>query len=151
MLCLCVRVIFRFANQRNFFWQGTSSEQDNRFFNKEKKLLKSLKYAPNLNQKVCLPSHSLDLRSRFEHLSLASFHSRSAQVDMSKVNLDVVKPWITNRVTELLGTEDEVLVDFVFNMLESEQVMCIAPGMSHGRFISLFFPVLFLTLPVGKR
>ena len=45
---------------------------------------------------------------------------------MSKVNLDVIKPWITNRVTELLGTEDEVLVDFVFNMMESEQVLFLA-------------------------
>ncbi len=32
--------------------QGTSSEQDARFYNKEKKLKKSLKYPPNIGVKV---------------------------------------------------------------------------------------------------
>ncbi len=41
---------------------------------------------------------------------------------MEKVNLDVMKPWITTRVTELLGFEDDVVIDFVFNMLENQQV-----------------------------
>ena len=40
------------------------------------------------------------------------------QVDMSKVNVDTVKPWIAQRVTELLGIEDDVLVEFVYNQLE---------------------------------
>ena len=42
---------------------------------------------------------------------------------MTKVNLDVIKPWVTNRVTELLGIEDEVLIEYIFNMLESEKVI----------------------------
>lgn len=37
---------------------------------------------------------------------------------MSKVNLDTIKPWITQRVTELLGIEDDVVVEFIFNQLE---------------------------------
>ncbi len=41
---------------------------------------------------------------------------------MGKVNLDVIKPWITSRVTELLGFEDDVVIDFVFNLLENNQV-----------------------------
>ena len=41
------------------------------------------------------------------------------QVDMAKVNLDVIKPWITTRVTELLGFDDDVVVEFVFNLLEN--------------------------------
>lgn len=44
------------------------------------------------------------------------------QVDMEKVNLDTIKPWITKRVTELLGTEDDVLLEFIVNMLEKEKV-----------------------------
>ncbi len=32
--------------------QGTSSDQDARFYNKEKKLKKSLKYPPNIGIKV---------------------------------------------------------------------------------------------------
>lgn len=44
------------------------------------------------------------------------------QVDMTKVNLEVIKPWITQRVTEILGFEDDVVIEFIFNQLE-EKVM----------------------------
>lgn len=37
---------------------------------------------------------------------------------MSKVNVDTIKPWIAQRITELLGIEDDVLVEFVYNQLE---------------------------------
>lgn len=42
---------------------------------------------------------------------------------MSKVNLDVIKPWIVKRVTELLGFEDDVVTEMCFNLLENEQVI----------------------------
>ena len=41
---------------------------------------------------------------------------------MSKVSLDTIKPWIAQRVTQLLGIEDDVVVEFIFNMLESNRV-----------------------------
>lgn len=42
---------------------------------------------------------------------------------MEKVNLDVIKPWIQKRITELLGgIEDEVLIAYVFELLESSRV-----------------------------
>ena len=41
---------------------------------------------------------------------------------MEKVNLDVVKPWITKKLIEILGFEDDVVMQYVFNMLESEKV-----------------------------
>lgn len=41
-----------------------------------------------------------------------------SQVDTTKVNLEVLKPWITKRVTEILGFEDDVVIDFIFNQLE---------------------------------
>ena len=40
------------------------------------------------------------------------------QVDMTKVNLDTIKPWVTRRITELLGFEDDVVIEFIFNQLE---------------------------------
>ena len=46
------------------------------------------------------------------------------KIDMSKVKLDVLKPWITKRINELLKMEDDVVVEFVFNQLE-EKVECI--------------------------
>lgn len=44
------------------------------------------------------------------------------QVDMEKVNMDVIKPWITKKLIEILGFEDDVVMQYVFNMLESEKV-----------------------------
>ncbi|KAL3850644.1 hypothetical protein ACJIZ3_012526 [Penstemon smallii] len=73
---------------------GTSADQDTRFSNKQAKLLKSQKFAPEL-----------------ENL-----------VDMTKVKLDVMKPWIAKRVTELIGFEDEVLINFIYGLLEGKAV-----------------------------
>ena len=62
-----------------------------------KKLMKTMKFAPNLDQKV----------------------------DMEKVNLDTVKPWVVNRITSLLGFEDDVVTEFIFNLLENEKVRIV--------------------------
>ena len=42
------------------------------------------------------------------------------KVDMTKVNLDIMRPWITKRVTELLGFEDEVVIEMIVSMLEEK-------------------------------
>lgn len=39
---------------------------------------------------------------------------------MSMVKVDVLKPWITKRVGELLGMEDDVVVEYIFNQLETK-------------------------------
>uniref|UniRef100_A0A0D9VSE5 PWI domain-containing protein n=1 Tax=Leersia perrieri TaxID=77586 RepID=A0A0D9VSE5_9ORYZ len=75
------------------FFRGTSADQDTRFSNKQAKLLKTQKFAAEL-----------------EHL-----------VDMTKVKMDVMKPWIATRVTELLGFEDEVLINFIYGLLEVKE------------------------------
>lgn len=85
------------------FFRGTSTEQDNRFSDKEKKLLKTIKFADNVTKKV----------------------------DMSKVKLETIKPWITTKITELMGgIEDDVLVEYVFNQLEADKV-------THSSFLSV--------------
>nr|GEU34889.1 serine/arginine repetitive matrix protein 1 isoform X1 [Tanacetum cinerariifolium] len=76
------------------FFRGTTADQDTRFSNKHAKLLKSQKFHPEL-----------------EHL-----------VDMTKVKMDVMRPWIAHRVTELLGFEDEVLINFIYGLLEEKVV-----------------------------
>ncbi|CAO3652543.1 unnamed protein product [Cunninghamella echinulata] len=43
------------------------------------------------------------------------------KIDIKKVNLDVMKPWISNRITQILGLEDDVIVDFTFGLLEEEK------------------------------
>ncbi len=34
------------------------------------------------------------------------------------MRVDTLKPWISKRVTQLAGFEDEVLIEYVFNQLE---------------------------------
>jgi serine/arginine repetitive matrix protein 1 len=41
---------------------------------------------------------------------------------MTKVKMDVIRPWIANRVTELLGFEDEVLINFINSLLEKKVI-----------------------------
>ncbi|XP_012556964.2 serine/arginine repetitive matrix protein 1 isoform X1 [Hydra vulgaris] len=76
------------------FFRGTTSEQDSRFADKEKKLMKKMKFDPLLTSKV----------------------------DMEKVNLDTIKPWVQSRITSLLGgIEDEVLIGYIYELLESQR------------------------------
>ncbi len=73
-----------------------SAEQDGRFSDKQKKLLKSMakSFPPEFSTKV----------------------------DLRKVNWDVMKPWIAQRVTELLGIEDDVLIGYVYEQFEGKKV-----------------------------
>jgi len=74
------------------FFRGTSADQDNRFSDKEKKLLKQMKFDESLATKI----------------------------DIKKIKLDVLKPWITERIAQILGMEDDVLVEFIFNQLDTK-------------------------------
>jgi hypothetical protein len=73
---------------------------------------------------------------------------------MSKVKLDVIKPWIAQKITEILGIEDDVVVEFVFNQLEAEKVLfasvlqCCKRFMltSYSGLCSLNFMMLLLFL-----
>lgn len=39
------------------------------------------------------------------------------KVDIRKVNMEVMKKWIAQRITELLGMEDDVTVDFAYELM----------------------------------
>jgi serine/arginine repetitive matrix protein 1 len=39
---------------------------------------------------------------------------------MRKVNIDVIRPWIAKKVTELVGFEDEVVVEYAMGLLEDK-------------------------------
>ncbi|VDK57986.1 unnamed protein product, partial [Anisakis simplex] len=76
------------------FYRGTSFDQDSRFTDKERKLLKQMRFEDALEEKIC----------------------------MSRINLDVLKPWITAKVNEILGMEDDVLIEYVFSQLEEKTI-----------------------------
>jgi serine/arginine repetitive matrix protein 1 len=40
---------------------------------------------------------------------------------MRKVNLSVIRPWIAKKIVELIGIEDEVVVEYAMGLLEDEQ------------------------------
>lgn len=74
------------------FFKGTSTEQDRRFSDKDARLLKSIKFPVEFEQKV----------------------------DMRKVNLQVIRPWVAKRVVELVGFEDEIVVEYAMGLLEDK-------------------------------
>lgn len=47
--------------------------------------------------------------------------ARTSKVDMRKVNLTVIRPWIAKKVVELVGFEDEVVVEYAMGLLEDKQ------------------------------
>jgi len=75
------------------FFRGTSTDQDMRFSDKEKKLLKSTKFPANF----------------------------AVKVNMKKVNIDVIKPWIAQKITDMLSFEDDVLINYIYSLLEEKQ------------------------------
>lgn len=77
-------------------FRGVSAEQDARFGDKEKKLLKAM--AKSFPEEY------------------------KTKVDLLKVNWEAMKPWIANRLTELLGgVEDDVLIGYVYEQLEGKK------------------------------
>jgi hypothetical protein len=94
------------------FFKGTSADQDRRFSDKEVKLLKSMKFPPEFDKKVCLSK----LTTLLSVLCLIL-----SKVDMRKVNLTVIRPWIAKKVVELVGFEDEVVVEYAMGLLEDQQ------------------------------
>ncbi|KAH2989426.1 hypothetical protein KXV25_009285 [Aspergillus fumigatus] len=57
------------------------------------KLLKQTKFPPEFNRKV----------------------------DMKKVNIEVMKKWIAGKISEILGNEDDVVIELCFNLLEGSR------------------------------
>lgn len=39
---------------------------------------------------------------------------------MKKVNIQVIAPWIAKKVTELVGFEDEVVIEYAMGLLEDK-------------------------------
>ncbi|KAJ5299885.1 hypothetical protein N7476_011442 [Penicillium atrosanguineum] len=45
----------------------------------------------------------------------------SRKVDMTKVNIEVMKKWIASRISEILGDEDDIVIELCFNILEGSR------------------------------
>mmetsp|Transcript_133090 Transcript_133090/g.336053 ORF Transcript_133090/g.336053 Transcript_133090/m.336053 type:complete len:206 (-) Transcript_133090:21-638(-) len=84
------------------FFRGTSTDQV-KCVNADQKLVKKLE------KEGRFPTHF------------------SKKVDMSKVSMEVLRPWITRRVTELLGFEDDIVVEFCITQLEEKTEKGVDP------------------------
>ena len=71
--------------------RGISYQQDPFFRNKQKKLYASKTFPPEFATKI----------------------------DMSRISLDSIRPWIERRVTQLLGDEDEIVNEYCVAQLEA--------------------------------
>jgi hypothetical protein len=76
------------------FYRGNASEQSTKFSDKEKKLLRDMKFESCLDK----------------------------EVNLKKIDIDVIKPWITQKITTLLGMEDDVVNEYVFTQLEEKEL-----------------------------
>jgi serine/arginine repetitive matrix protein 1 len=79
-------------------FRGTNVEQDCRWGRAEKKLLQAMEkngtFAAILETKV----------------------------DLKKINIDIMSKWVTERIVQLFGFEDEIVINLIINMLNSPKV-----------------------------
>ncbi|EDR29842.1 serine/arginine regulated nuclear matrix protein, putative [Entamoeba dispar SAW760] len=71
-------------------FKGTSIEQDPHFSDKREKLKKSMTFPENFYQKV----------------------------DFNKVNIEVMRAWITSKIIDILEVDDDILVNTIVGFIE---------------------------------
>ena len=72
------------------FFRGTQLDQNVKFQDKNKKLIKEWTWPKIFDEKV----------------------------DLKKVNLKPINKWIEQRITELLGDDDDIVINFAISQLE---------------------------------
>ena len=115
-------------------FRGTSLEQDSRFGDRDKKLEGKIKFPAEFDTKVrrardgrvfpLIVRQRSVARPSCSHLMLvcpATPLFVAIQVDMKKVKLEILKPWIVQQVVHYMQTEDDVLIGLIFNLLETAQ------------------------------
>ncbi|EER25901.1 PWI domain containing protein [Coccidioides posadasii C735 delta SOWgp] len=45
----------------------------------------------------------------------------NTKVDMNKVNIEVMKKWIAGKISDILGNEDDVVIELCFNLIEGSR------------------------------
>jgi serine/arginine repetitive matrix protein 1 len=83
----------------------------------------------------------------------------NVKVNMAKVKLDALKPWIAKRVSQILGLEDDVVIEFIFNQLEESDARGPDPrkmqinltGFLNGKNARLFMAELWKMLDSAQQ
>lgn len=80
------------------FFRGTSVEQDGRWGKSDERLMAKM-------------------------ASKGMFASiLETKINIKKVNVDVISKWITQKVIEVLGFEDEIVINLIINMLQGDVI-----------------------------
>jgi serine/arginine repetitive matrix protein 1 len=45
----------------------------------------------------------------------------SHKPNFKKINFDVLRPWVTDQITKILGFEDDICIEFIFTLLEQNE------------------------------
>ncbi len=88
------------------------------------KLLKQTKFPPEFNQKVDMTKVNLEVMKKCVQLT---FHD---EMDTALISGDHFR-WIAGKISEILGDEDDVVIELCCNLLEGSRYVCSdihAPG-----------------------
>ena len=88
------RLLGKEKNIKMASFKGVSATQDKKFVDKEKKLLRTTVF-PTIY---------------------------STAVDIKKVNIQVFREWIYEKITQLLNMEDDIVTEYAFSLLEEESI-----------------------------
>jgi hypothetical protein len=76
-------------------------------------------------------------------ISYCDFLMFNCQVDFSKIKLDVISAWVTKRVTEILGFEDDVVINMVNSYLQGKVINFYFNFKINIYFFCLFYALSF--------
>ena len=81
----------------------------------DQKLLKRTKFPPEFSQKVDMEKVNVEVMKKSVHI-----HSSICVAD----NNNSVRRWIAGKISEILGSEDDVVIELCFNLLENSRFVC---------------------------
>ena len=87
------------------FFRGTTVDQDGRWGKSDEKLMAKMQKA-----------------GKFASIL-------ETKIDIKKVNIDIITKWVSEKTIEVLGFEDEIVINLVINMLQSDNL--------HGKKLQL--------------
>ena len=75
------------------FYKGTSLAQDGRFVNPDKKIQSKLNYPEEFSHKI----------------------------SKNKINIPIIKQWISKKINDILSFDDELLTNLIINLIEENE------------------------------
>ena len=100
------------------------------------------------------PHHNISPTSEEDILKFEDILAK--KVDMSKVKISGLKPWITKRIYEMLKMEDDVVVEFIFNQLKEKfpdprKMQINLTGLLNGKHARMFMGELWAMLDSAQN